>query len=84
MRVLLLAVLVALTVHVSGEPCSTTQQCVSHGITTCGGGANVVCQNHQCVCLTSSSGTSCTMVSQCHCDHGNPHCIDGRCRCTRF
>ncbi|XP_060595630.1 serine protease inhibitor Cvsi-2-like [Ruditapes philippinarum] len=84
MRVLLLAVLVALTVYVSGEPCTTTQQCINHGITTCGGGSHVVCHNHQCECLTNSQGNTCTDVSDCHCDHGHPHCIDRHCRCTRF
>ncbi|XP_060595633.1 serine protease inhibitor Cvsi-2-like [Ruditapes philippinarum] len=86
MRVLVVAVLVALSVvYVSGEPCKTNQDCVNHGITTCSGGTHVVCHNQHCECLrTDVIGKACTQQSDCTCDRGHPHCIDNHCRCTKF
>merc|ERR1711860_287714 len=69
-----------------GEMCKDTASCTQHGITNCGSGYNVVCEHHQCMCTNGPTGTACVSQSDCSgCQQGQrPHCIDGKCHCTRF
>ncbi|XP_045180163.1 integrin beta-5-like [Mercenaria mercenaria] len=90
MKVLIVAVLVALIVCVSGDTCSTTADCTSHGHTHCGGGSHVACVHHlvlgQCECTTGTTGQTCNTKADCaDCSNGrNKHCVDGECHCSRF
>ncbi|XP_045181915.1 teneurin-1-like [Mercenaria mercenaria] len=85
MRVFLVAVLVALAVYVSGEPCNNTRECHDHGITHCGSHRHVVCHTDFCECTDGGAGGhSCTTEADCgHCaHHEHAHCVDGTCHCA--
>lgn len=45
-----------ISVYVSAEPCGDTQDCVTHGITQCGGSTHVICHSHRCECLATGGG----------------------------
>ncbi|XP_045182186.2 uncharacterized protein LOC123540924 [Mercenaria mercenaria] len=91
MKVLIAAILIAFVVYVSGEHCSTNDDCHNHGITTCGGSHAVVCQHHaffgnQCECTDGGAGgQACTVKDTCpDCNQlfQEKHCVDGTCHCT--
>ncbi|KAL4217815.1 hypothetical protein ACF0H5_022554 [Mactra antiquata] len=76
--------LVSVCAFVYGENCANNQACHQHGITHCNNQYHVVCQGGQCVCTNGPTGNNCTTVADCQCNHGNPHCVDNHCHCTRF